>query len=71
MRMIVRLILSILLYFFLLGLFVILLSALGGAAIGLFELILLNIVTLGCVIFFWRRTDRTRKKDHSQKKTTA
>lgn len=69
--MIVRLILSILLYFFLLGLFVILLSALGGAAIGLFELIVLNIVTLGCVIFFWRRADRTRKKDHSQKKTTA
>ena len=69
--MIVRLVLSILLYFFLLGLFVILLSALGGAAIGLFEFILLNIVTLGCVIFFWRRTDRTRKKDHSQEKTTV
>ena len=67
----IRLILSILLYFFLLGLFVILLAALGGAAIGPFELILLNIVALGCVIFFWRRTDRTRKKDHSQKKTTA
>ena len=69
--MIVRLILSILIYFLLLGLFVILLSALGGAAIGPFEFILLNIVTLGCVIFFWRRADRTRKKDHSQKKTTA
>ena len=69
--MIVRLILSILIYFLLLGLFVILLSALGGAAIGPFELILLNIVTLGCVIYFWRRTDRTRKKDHSQEKTTA
>ena len=67
----IRLILSILLYFFLLGLFVILLSALGGAAIGPFELILLNIVTLGCVIYFWRRTDRTRKKDHSQENTTA
>lgn len=67
----IRLILSILLYFFLLGLFVILLSALGGAAISPFEFILLNIVTLGCVIFFWRRADRTRKKDHSQKKTTA
>ena len=69
--MIVRLILSILIYFLLLGLFVILLSALGGAAIGPFELILLNIVTLGCVIYFWRRTDRTRKKDHSQENTTA
>lgn len=69
--MIVRLVLSILLYFFLLGLFVILLSALGGAAVGPFELIFLNIVTLGCVIYFWRRTDRTRKKDHSQEKTTV
>ena len=69
--MIVRLILSILIYFLLLGLFVILLSALGGAAIGPFEFILLNIVTLGCVIFFWRRADRTRKKDHSQENTTA
>ena len=69
--MIVRLILSILIYFLLLGLFVILLSALGGAAVGIFEFALLNVVALGCVIYFWRRTDRTRKKDHSQGKTAA
>ena len=70
MRVIVRLILSILICLLLPPLLASFIS-LGGANIGVVELTLLYIIVTGCVIYSWRYAKRKKERCLAREKTDA